>query len=785
MSISITLRHPCATLLMLCTQGAVAATINVNTTVDEYGTNPSACGLREALRAAETNLAFGGCSAGSGTDIINLQAQRYLLTRSGSNEDAGSSGDLDVNATAIIIQGGTARTSIIDASELSDRDRVLHVAGSATLSLQSVTITGGLLAPPIAGNTNGGGIRVNAGATLTLLNAVVDGNRANAGGGIHNLGTLSATRSTFSNNRAGNTGGGFSHIGVSANLTNVTVSGNFGPIAGGIMASRPMTINNSTIARNDAPFAYGAGLRTAGNTTQALAIKISNSVFADNLGGHFADDVFCSNPITTGGSNLVEVTNGSGCSLIKESIDTPRDLLGDDPHLAPLFDLGNGVPVHALMPDSVAIASGNATGANACNSRDARFRLRPLPGACDIGSYESVVDYVVTTGNDAVDVNPGNGICGTVFPSIGDEVLCSLRAAIEEANLAPGTQTIRLATRNHGLSIPGVDQSPRQGDLDINDAELLIIGNGTGNSIVEGVSGFSERLLDLPTGVNSVALLGVQLRNGNSGSGSGGALRMFTGNLLLFESQIDHSQGAFGGALYASTSAGESHQVLIERSSIARNIATVQGGGAYLNNATLTLRNSSVGENQAAENGGGLKFNIGYSELVYSSIIGNRALGTDTVGASGGGISLTQSALSVARGTVIADNLVLGAGATAPDCAAPGFTGSGTGGISLFGYNWLGISAGCAYEGAEAPNFLDLDAQISQLHTLQSATLVPAPQAGSPLLDAIPNDLCFDISSIGMLVDQAGTARPVGSTFNCDIGAFEGVSDLIFSDGFE
>ncbi len=776
-------RAICAALLSLAVHGAHAATINVTTSDDEYGANPANCGLREALRAAQTDLAFGGCSAGSGNDVINLLARRYTLTRAGTDEDAGSTGDLDVNATAIIIQGGSARTSIIDASALLDR--VLHVSGSATLNLHSVTVTGGVLATPFASNLFGGGIRVDAGATLTLLNAVVDGNRANVGGGISNLGTLTATRSTLSNNRAGNTGGGLYHSGVFATLTNVTVSGNFGVVGGGITASRAMTVNNGTIARNASPDAYGAGLRTGGNSVQSLAIKISNSLFADNFGGNLPDDVFCANPITTGGSNLIESTNGSGCTLIKEAIDTPRDLLGDDPRMAPLFDLGNGVPVHALMPDSLAIGNANASGANACNSRDARFRLRPLPNACDIGAYESVVDYVVVTGNDAVDVDPGNGICGTVFPSVGDEVLCSLRAAIEEANLAPGTQTIRLGARTHSLSIPGVNGNPRQGDLDISDAELLIIGDGVGNSIIEGATGFAERLLDLPMGVNSVALLGLQLRNGNSGSSAGGAVRMFTGNLLLFESQIDHSRGDFGGGLYAATPLDDSHRVLIERSSIARNTAAAQGGGAYINNAMLTLRNSSVGENQAVQNGGGLKLNAGLSELVFSSITGNYVSGSVDVAASGGGIHLTQSAVVLARATVIANNRVSGFDASAPDCAAPGFNGGGTGGISLVGYNWLGVSAGCAYEGAEAPNFFDLDAQISQMHTLQSATLVPAPQAGSPLLDVIPNELCADLFGIGVLDDQAGTARPLGNTFNCDIGAFEGVSDLIFIDGFE
>ena len=588
-------RRFCALLPLVGLHGVQAATINVTTTVDEYGFNNAACGLREALRAAETNLAFGGCIAGSGTDVINLQAERYVLTRGGADEDAGSSGDLDVNATAIIIQGGSARTSIIDAGGLSDR--VLDVLGNASVSVHSVTLTGGSLL-----SSHAGGVRIGAGATLALLNAVVDGNRANVGGGIANFGTLTATRSTLSNNHANNTAGGLYHFGLAATLTNVTVSGNFGGVAGGILAARAMTINNSTIARNASSSGYGAGLRTGGNAAQSLAIKTSNSLFGDNADDGIADDVFCENPITTGGNNLIESTSGTGCTLIKDTIDTPRDLLGDDAHLAPLFDLGNGVPVHALMPDSVAIGSGNASGPNVCNSRDARFRLRPLPDACDIGAYESVVDYVVGIGNDAVDVNPGNGVCGTLFPSIGDEVLCSLRAAIEEANLAPGTQTIRLATRTHGLSIPGVNENARQGDLDITNAEVLIIGNGVRNSIIEGASGFAERLFDLPTGVNSLALLGVQLRNGN-----GGAMRWRRAHVHRQPAAVRIADRSLGGrfrwGLYAPHRSAKA-SLLIERSSIARNLATRKAAGLP-QQRHADMRNSSVGENRAAQNGGG------------------------------------------------------------------------------------------------------------------------------------------------------------------------------------
>jgi len=51
-----------------------ASTINVTTTLDEYRSG-SLCSLREAVQAANTNLAFGGCPAGSGPfDTINLLA---------------------------------------------------------------------------------------------------------------------------------------------------------------------------------------------------------------------------------------------------------------------------------------------------------------------------------------------------------------------------------------------------------------------------------------------------------------------------------------------------------------------------------------------------------------------------------------------------------------------------------------------------------------------------------------------------------------------------------------
>src|SRR5262249_45404043 len=49
--------------------------------------------------------------------------------------------------------------------------------------------------------------------------------------------------------------------------------------------------------------------------------------------------------------------------------------------------------------------------------------------------------FIVNTTNDAVDVNPGDGLCDTDINTPGQQ--CSLRAAIAEANASPGDDAIR------------------------------------------------------------------------------------------------------------------------------------------------------------------------------------------------------------------------------------------------------------------------------------------------------------------------------------------------------
>ena len=129
------------------TFSSAASIIVVDITTDEYDASsvPGTCSLREAVTAANTNAAFGGCTAGSAAenDTILLSAPTYTLNRTG-NDDINEFGDLDIynpiipapglHAPAISIGtqiiGQGFDQSIIDGNDL---DRVIDVIGSANL----------------------------------------------------------------------------------------------------------------------------------------------------------------------------------------------------------------------------------------------------------------------------------------------------------------------------------------------------------------------------------------------------------------------------------------------------------------------------------------------------------------------------------------------------------------------------------------------------------------------------------------------------------------------------
>ena len=220
------------------------------------------------------------------------------------------------------------------------------------------------------------------------------------------------------------------------------------------MENGAVTLRNATIALNNAPDGSGGGI--FGNVT------LNNSVVAGDLGS-IPD---CAGTLTTQGYNLLG--NDIGCSGMT------HDLNGDqvgtagvaiDPLLGPLQDNGGWVATHALFPGSPALDAGNpaapaGTGV-VCMLADQRNVTRPGGMRCDIGAYEEAVSFTVTSKVDLYEALPGDGVCDVKF--LGGSAGCTLRSAIQEANLKPGTDIILVPAGVYTLTFTGAKEDDAQG----------------------------------------------------------------------------------------------------------------------------------------------------------------------------------------------------------------------------------------------------------------------------------------------------------------------------------
>ena len=127
-----------AATLLLGAASASAETITPTTFSDEYNVG-AGCSLREAVQAANTDAAFGGCTTGSGADEIPLAAGTYQIALPGT-ETGNLNGSLDIlSPLGVTISHTGPGATFIDGGGL---DRVITViAAKATIS--GVTVRNG------------------------------------------------------------------------------------------------------------------------------------------------------------------------------------------------------------------------------------------------------------------------------------------------------------------------------------------------------------------------------------------------------------------------------------------------------------------------------------------------------------------------------------------------------------------------------------------------------------------------------------------------------------------
>jgi CSLREA domain-containing protein len=322
---------------------AHANTITVTTTNDELNSDGD-CSLREAVQAANGDVAVDACAGGNGVDYITLSSGTFALSIPGDREDANATGDLDITSTIGFTGAGSAAT-FVDGASL---DRVLHVFPGASAATSDLTIRKGsadsgggirnggnliLINTNVSDNAampgNGGGI-FNAGQ-VNLYDSTVSGNRAFAGGGIWSVNgtTVGVFGSDVSRNSATGLGGGLANLGGTLTIDLSTVSENTaGGSAGGIGSFGPLCVDNSTVSGNSAGAGGGVFILSASATIANSTIFFNlatASAFAEGGGG-----VLNSGSLTVTNSTIVEnfsLQPGSGIQNSSQGVTTLRNTI--------------------------------------------------------------------------------------------------------------------------------------------------------------------------------------------------------------------------------------------------------------------------------------------------------------------------------------------------------------------------------------------------------------------------------------------------------------------------
>lgn len=282
---------------------ASAANITVNSSSDAVsGAGP--CTLREAVIAANTDTATGGCVAGSGADVITVGVPKVTLSIPGAAENFSSTGDLDASSV-ITIAGAGAGSTVVDGGGL---DRVLDVHAGATVTVQDLTITGG---------------RAPAGADdsvfVTPPNGTVrgrDGAPGAPGGGVANDGTLTLLRVTIMGNHTGRGGSGGSVTGAdgTANFEAGQAagggSGGAGGGGGGVYNAGALTLEDSTLTGN-VTGAGGSGAVGTGGDGGPIGAGGTGLGGAGGDGGPGAG-LASTGPATVTGTDISGNTAGAG-----------------------------------------------------------------------------------------------------------------------------------------------------------------------------------------------------------------------------------------------------------------------------------------------------------------------------------------------------------------------------------------------------------------------------------------------------------------------------------------
>ncbi len=401
------------------------------------------------------------------------------------------------------------------------------------------------------------------------------------------------------------------------------------------------------------------------------------------------------------------------------------------------------------------------------------------------------VEFNVNDKNDA----PDAVIDGTCATALG---VCSLRAAIQEANATAGADVINLPANKYTLKIVGGgEDAAAAGDLDVLD-DLTIVGAGSKSTVIKGkkdrvfeVLGGTVAMSDLTIskgavgtkgqigdefgggGIRNHALLGLTrvIVTSNKVSDDGGGIANDGGTLTLTESTVGKNKaGDDAGGID-----NDGGTLVLERSTVEKNSAGDEGGGLETESGDVVATDTTISSNKAKAGAGGINLEQGGTlDGTNVTISGNKAKTT------GGGIRVEDGASAATlTSATLANNKAAEGGGIFND------GGSLTVVSALFHKNKKVTCVGAITSGGG--NVEDTDEcgfgvgdlggagklKVKGLKSNGGPTKTHALAAGNPAIDAGRDDDCS-------VADQRGVPRvdvPGVGTAVCDAGAYEFVPE--------
>lgn len=360
-----------------------------------------------------TQMAHNRSGTGDGGGLLNIGHMEVLSTIVMSNTTSYSCGGrycaLSGDGGGIVNSGTLiVRHSNINENQTADIDGFGGGSGGGIANLETGALR--LINSTIMSNATG--------------SAVVGGfepcNRPSGdGAGIFNAGHIEVVGSTVTSNKTapgnvwhqycvttGGSGGGVYNTGVFS-LRNSTISQNLtgsgvcikeecsqGGSGGGIYNTATAIIEQSTFVGNSVSELIACNedetdcvVPGEGNQWyNSNRIYLSNSLFTSIAPCSSSD---FAGPIVSLGHNLFE------CDRSNAPSNNDRDVFSPYAWLAPLADNGGPTLTHALLPQSPALNAGNCTAFDGTPiTEDQRGEPRPQGEGCDIGAYESNLEYV-------------------------------------------------------------------------------------------------------------------------------------------------------------------------------------------------------------------------------------------------------------------------------------------------------------------------------------------------------------------------------------------------------